>query len=112
MRKQHALTSSALQKASTFFWHVKHTFQEAEQHPAANSACMTCHGAAQASCCSASASHLAQLLCVFAGVRARRVDKGDDGEAELVGVAHEAKRFAVAIGLGHAEVAVDVLLCI
>jgi hypothetical protein len=54
--------------------------------------------------------HLAQLLCCPACVSAWRVHKGDDGQAKLVGVAHKAHGLAVAVGLGHAKVAADVLL--
>ena len=56
------------------------------------------------------AVHLAKLLCVLAGICTRRVHEGEDGKAELVSVAHEAQRLAVAVGLWHAEVAVNVLL--
>jgi hypothetical protein len=55
-------------------------------------------------------AHLPQLLRGAAGVGARRVDKGDDGQPKLVGVAHEAHGLAVAVGLGHAKVAAHVLL--
>ena len=54
--------------------------------------------------------HLAELLGIFAGVGARGVDKGDDGKPKVVRMAHEAQRLAVAVGLRHAKVAVDVLL--
>jgi hypothetical protein len=56
------------------------------------------------------APRLPQLLRALARKRAGRVHKGEDGEAKLVGVVHEAQRLAVAVGLRHAEVAVDVLL--
>ena len=36
--------------------------------------------------------------------------KHDDGQAELVGQAHQAQRLAVALGMGEAEVVLDVLL--
>src|SRR5262249_9415308 len=45
-----------------------------------------------------------------AGVSAGGVDEGDDGQAEPVGQAHEAKGLAVALGMGGTEVAPDVLL--
>ena len=54
--------------------------------------------------------HLAKLLGKLAGERAGRVHKCDNWEAKVVSVAHEPKRFAVAVGLGHAKVAMDVFL--
>ena len=53
---------------------------------------------------------LARLLGGLAREGAGRVDESHDGEAKVVRVAHEAQSFAVAVGLRHAEVAVDVLL--
>ncbi len=53
---------------------------------------------------------LAPLLGADAGVGAGRVDEGDDRPPELLGLAHEAERLAVALGVGHAEVAPQVLL--
>ena len=53
---------------------------------------------------------LAALLGVEAGVGARRVHQGEDGTAELRGDLHHAHRLAVALGLGHPEVAADLLL--
>jgi hypothetical protein len=37
-------------------------------------------------------------------MRRGRVDQADDGEAELLGGAHQALLLAVALGMGHAEV--------
>ena len=45
-----------------------------------------------------------------AGIGAGGVNEGDDGEAELVGEAHQAKGLAVAFGMGGAEIAEDVFL--
>ena len=53
---------------------------------------------------------LAALLGVDAGIGARRVDEGEHRQAELLGELHQAQRLAVALGLGHAEVARDLLL--
>jgi hypothetical protein len=55
-------------------------------------------------------THLAQLFGGLASICAWRVDKRHNGQAKLVGVPHEAHCLAVAIGLGHAKVAPDVLL--
>ena len=54
--------------------------------------------------------YLAKLLGILAGVSSWGVDKGDNGEPKVVGVFHKAQRLAVAVGLRHAKVAVDVLL--
>ena len=54
---------------------------------------------------------LTQFLSVLASEGSRRVHESHDGEPELVGVAHEAQCLAVAVGLRHAEVSVDILLC-
>jgi hypothetical protein len=54
--------------------------------------------------------HLAKLLCILSSIRTRSVHKCDDGEAKMVRMLHEAKRFAVAIWLRHAKIPVDVLL--
>ena len=51
---------------------------------------------------------LAALLGVLAGVRARRVDEGDDGPAKLFGLLHQAQGLAVAFRPGHAEVAGEI----
>ena len=53
---------------------------------------------------------LSQLLRQLASECAGGVHKRDNGEAKVVGMAHEAQGLAVPIGLGHAEVAVDVFL--
>lgn len=53
---------------------------------------------------------LAELLCIFAGVCTGGVHKGDNGEPKVVCMAHEAQRLAVAIGLWHAKISVDILL--
>ena len=45
-----------------------------------------------------------------AGIGARRIDEADDGQAELVGEAHQAQRLPVAFGMREAEVVFDVLL--
>ena len=49
-------------------------------------------------------------LGLDAGVGAGGVDEGKDGQAELLGEFHQAEGLAVALGLGHAEIADDVLL--
>ena len=53
--------------------------------------------------------HMA-LLGADAGVGARGVDEGDDGQAEFVRHFHQAQRLPVALGMRHAEVARDFLL--
>ena len=53
---------------------------------------------------------LAALLGVEARVGARRVHEAEDRPAELRGELHHAQRLAIALGLRHAEVAVDLLL--
>ena len=53
---------------------------------------------------------LAALLGVDAGIGAGRVDEGEHRQAELLGELHQAQRLAVALGLGHAEVARDFFL--
>ena len=53
---------------------------------------------------------LAALLGADAGVRAGRVDEHDDRQLELLGHAHDAHRLAVAFGVAHAPVALQVLL--
>src|SRR2546426_8243398 len=53
---------------------------------------------------------LAALLGVDPRVGAGRVDEGEHRERELLGQLHQAQRLAVALGLGHAEVAQDLLL--
>ncbi len=50
------------------------------------------------------------LLGAEAGVGAGGVDEGEDGQAEFLGELHEAEGLAVALGLGHAEVAGDLFL--
>src|SRR5262249_33742067 len=52
---------------------------------------------------------LAALLGTDPGIGARRVDERDDRRPELVGEAHETERFSISLGMGHAEVARDVL---
>ena len=42
-----------------------------------------------------------------AGIRARRIDKGHDGQAEFLSRFHQAQGFAVALGARHTEVAAD-----
>ena len=64
--------------------------------------------------------HLAQVhgdgfgdvafLGADAGIRARRVNERDDGQAEFVGEPHQPQRLAIAFGMGGAEIAQDVLL--
>ena len=54
--------------------------------------------------------HLAELFSILAGIGARGIDKGDDGEPKMVGMAHEAQCLTVAIRLRHPKVAIDVLL--
>ena len=56
------------------------------------------------------ASRLAALLGAESGPRARRVDEREHRHLELLGELHEAERLAVALGVRHAEVAVEVLL--
>jgi hypothetical protein len=53
---------------------------------------------------------LAAFLGAQAGPGTRRVYEGEDGDAELLGQLHEAEGLAVALGVGHAEVAAEVLL--
>ena len=50
---------------------------------------------------------LAALFCSQAGIGAGQIDEADDGAAEFFGDFHAAKGFAVALGMGHAEVAAD-----
>lgn len=66
------------------------------------------------------AGHFAQVagngLCLTAlfgpdaGIGARGIDEGDHRQLELLGHLHQAQRLAIAFGIGHAEVAVDLLL--
>ena len=58
----------------------------------------------------ASASDCPRSSAPEAGIGARRVDQGDDRGAELGGELHQPERLAVALGVGHAEVALEVLL--
>ncbi len=53
---------------------------------------------------------LAALFGTDAGVGARGVDERHDGAAELLSESHEPQRLAVSLGMGHAEVAAQVLL--
>ena len=53
---------------------------------------------------------LAALLGADARIRARRVDEGDERQAETLGHLHEAQRLAIALGLRHAVVAAHPLL--
>src|SRR6185436_21175030 len=53
---------------------------------------------------------LAALLGVDAGISAGGVDEGEYRQAELFGELHHAQRLAVALGLGHAEIARDLFL--
>ena len=52
---------------------------------------------------------LAALLGVDAGIGAGGVEEGDDRAAELAGDLHGAEGLAIALGLGHAEVAEELL---
>ena len=52
----------------------------------------------------------AALLGLRAGMGAGHVDEGDDRQAEPLGELHDPHRLAVALGVGHAEVAPDVLV--
>ncbi len=52
---------------------------------------------------------LAALLSTHAGVGTRRVDEGDNGEAELLCGLHQAQGLPIPLGAGHAEVAVDLV---
>ena len=52
---------------------------------------------------------LAALFGVDAGIGAGGVEEGDDGAAELGAELHAAQRLAIAFGLGHAEVAEELL---
>ena len=58
----------------------------------------------------ASASDWPALLGAEPGIGARRVDQRDDRRAELGGQLHQPERLAVALGMRHAEVALEVLL--
>src|SRR4051812_20150947 len=53
---------------------------------------------------------LAALFGVDSRVGARRVDEREYRQLELLGQLHQAQRLAVALGLGHAEVAQDLFL--
>jgi hypothetical protein len=53
---------------------------------------------------------LAALLGAYARVCARRIDEREHGNRELFGELHQTQRLTVALGLRHAEVAVDFLL--
>ena len=53
---------------------------------------------------------LPALFGADAGVGAGRVDQGDDRQAELLGQLHAAQGFAIALGVGQAEVALDLFL--
>ena len=53
---------------------------------------------------------LATLLGAEPGIRARRVDEANDRALESRREPHEARRFAIALGARHAEVAMDVVL--
>lgn len=55
-------------------------------------------------------THLSQLLCRLASVSTRCVYECHNGQSKLVCVSHEAQSLAVAVGLGHAEIASNVLL--
>ena len=50
---------------------------------------------------------LAAFLGIDAGPGAGGVDEGQDRQAEAFGHLHQAQRLAVALGLGHAEIAAD-----
>src|SRR5262249_27362136 len=52
---------------------------------------------------------LAALFRVDSGVRARRIDEGQDWPFELFRDFHDAKRLAVTLGLWHSEIAVELL---
>ncbi len=53
---------------------------------------------------------LATLLGTDAGVGSHEIDKGEDGAAEFLGELHAAESLAVALGIGHAELAEDLFL--
>ena len=53
---------------------------------------------------------LSALLGAEPGIGARRVDQRDDRRVEARGQLHQAQRLAVALGVRHAEVALEVLL--
>src|SRR3954463_12501939 len=53
---------------------------------------------------------LASLLGIDAGIRARGVDEREDRQREFLGELHQPQGLAIALGLGHAEVAGDLLL--
>ena len=44
------------------------------------------------------------------GIGAGQIDEADDGSTEFLGNLHAAKRLAIALGMGHAEVALHALL--
>ena len=50
------------------------------------------------------------FLRADAGIRARRVNERDDGQAEFVRQPHQAQRLAIAFGMRGAEIAQDVFL--
>jgi len=52
---------------------------------------------------------LAALFGTEAGIGAGQIDEADDGAAELLGDFHAAESLAIALGVGHAEVALDAL---
>ena len=54
--------------------------------------------------------HLSLLLCSFACEGARRVHKGQDGEAKMVCMPHKSQSLSVPVWLWHAKIAVDVFL--
>ncbi len=45
-----------------------------------------------------------------AGIGPGGIDKADDGQAKFIGQPHQAKRLAIALGMGETEVVADVLL--
>jgi hypothetical protein len=50
------------------------------------------------------------FLCCHAGVRARRVNERDDGQAEFMRHAHQPERLPITFGMRGAEIAQDVFL--
>jgi len=53
---------------------------------------------------------LPALLGAEAGIGAGKVNEADDGPRKLLRDLHAAQRLAIALGVGHAEVALDALL--
>jgi hypothetical protein len=53
---------------------------------------------------------LSAFFGVNAGIRAGRVDEGEDRASKLLAEFHHAQRFAITLGLRHAEVSITALL--